>query len=66
MSEVFQDKLKHVINGKQKACVILITCEEPKEDGNMQVEMVYEGEAYLASYLLDTAQTIFEEQFNKV
>lgn len=47
---------------KNPACYVLITCDEPAEDGNMQVEMTYEGDASLASYLLQGAQSIIDEQ----
>lgn len=46
---------------KNKACYVLITCDEPSEDGNMQVEMTYEGDAVLASYLLQGAQSMIDE-----
>lgn len=41
---------------KRHACYILITCDLPTEDGTMNVRMSYEGDAALASYLLDGAQ----------
>ncbi len=45
---------------KEHLCYVLITCEEPSENGNLQVEMSYEGDAALASYLLHGAQTIID------
>lgn len=47
-----------------KSCVsyVLITCEEANGDGDMQVEMTYEGDAALASYLLQGAQNAIDEQ----
>lgn len=42
--------------GKNHVCYVLITCAEPTPDGNMQVEMTYEGDALLASYILQGAQ----------
>lgn len=47
---------------KTNVCYVLITCAEPTEDGNMQVEMTYEGDAALASYLLQGAQICMDEQ----
>ena len=41
-------------------CYVLISCSEPHEDGKMQVEMSYEGERVLASYLVKTALKILE------
>lgn len=46
---------------EESACYVLITCTEPAEDGQMQVEMVYEGDATLAAYLLESAQGFIQE-----
>lgn len=46
------------------ACYVLITCGEPGADGNMQVEMTYEGDRVLASYLIESAQGLLEDQFD--
>ena len=46
---------------KKNACTVLITCEEPTEDGKMQVEMTYEGDSILAAYLLENAQSILDD-----
>jgi len=47
---------------KNHACYVLITCEEPSEDGNMHVQMSYEGDLTLASYLIQGAQSFIDEQ----
>jgi hypothetical protein len=47
---------------KNHACYVLITCDEPTEDGQMQVEMTYEGDATVAAYLIQGAQSIIDEQ----
>lgn len=47
---------------KNHACYVLITCDEPNEDGKMQVEMSYAGDASVAAYLLQGAQSIIDEQ----
>jgi hypothetical protein len=54
-----KEKVPHNLKkflAKNNACYVLITCGEPSEDGNMQVEMSYEGDACLAAYLLESAQ----------
>jgi hypothetical protein len=58
-----QDKQQDIQEAlsKNHACYVLITCNEPEEDGSMQVEMTYQGDASLASYLLQGAQNIFDE-----
>ena len=48
---------KKIVNLKEDhACYILITCGKPSADGKMSVEMTYEGDPTLASYLLENAQ----------
>lgn len=44
------------------ACYVLITCGKPSADGNMNVELVYEGDTALAAYLLRGAQTFMDEK----
>jgi len=39
----------------------MISCEEPAEGGQMQVEMTYEGDRVLAAYLLENAQSILDD-----
>ena len=48
--------------GKNNVCYVLITCAEPADNGDMEVEMTYEGDAALACYLLQGAQNLIEEQ----
>jgi hypothetical protein len=46
-----------IVNLKEdQACYVLITCGKPSADGKMSVEMTYEGDPTLASYLLENAQ----------
>ena len=47
---------------KKHLCYVLITCDVPSPDGEMNVEMSYEGDATLASYLLQGAQSFIDEQ----
>lgn len=47
---------------KNHACYVLVTCDEPSEDGDMQVEMTYHGDATLAALLLHGAQTYMDEE----
>jgi hypothetical protein len=58
-NEVPRD-IKKVLS-KQNACYVLITCGEPSEDGEMKVEMTYEGDRILAAYLLESAQGFIED-----
>lgn len=55
-------EIKESLSKNNHACYVLITCDEPSDNGDMQVEMMYEGDAALASYLLQGAQSIIEEQ----
>jgi len=52
---------KKTVEKEETVCSIRITCTEPKDDGTMQVEMTYEGDKTLASYLLQSAQQMFDE-----
>lgn len=54
----------HMRSSKKNACTVLITCEEPSEDGRMQVEMTYEGDSVLAAYLLENAQSIMDDNLS--
>lgn len=58
MDEKTLEDLKKSL-GKKCACYVLISCQEPAVDGSMQVELHYEGDDALASYLLDSAQKFF-------
>lgn len=46
------------------ACYVLITCGRPSSDGHMQVEMTYEGDKVLASYLLESALGLMEDNLD--
>jgi hypothetical protein len=46
--------------GADYACYVLIACSEPSSDGNMNVEMQYEGDEILASFLVNHAGQRFE------
>lgn len=47
---------------KDPSCYVLITCGQPSEDGEMQVEMTYQGDISLASYLLQGAQIFIDQE----
>lgn len=47
---------------KDPSCYVLITCGQPSEDGEMQVEMTYQGDAALAAYLLQGAQFFIDQE----
>lgn len=52
-------EIKTVIKKKKSGrtiCYVLLTCSEPNKDGTMEVEMQYEGEPWLASYLIKSAE----------
>jgi hypothetical protein len=56
-NKLIKDKL-----AQNHACYVLVTCDEPSEDGDMRVEMSYHGDASLASMLLHGAQTYIDEK----
>lgn len=49
---------------KKNACTIFISCDEPSEDGKMQVEMTCEGDEVLAAYLLENARSILDRKYS--
>lgn len=44
------------------ACYVLITCTQPDENGKMDVEMNYEGDEMLASFLVENASQVFDDR----
>ncbi len=61
MSKDINRQVKKTL-AKNHACYVLITCDSPKEDGSMQVEMTYQGDPTIAAYLLQGAQSMIHEQ----
>lgn len=60
MKHEVQQRIKKIL-AKNHACYVLITCDHPNLTGDMEVKMSYEGDATLASYLLQGAQTLIDE-----
>ncbi len=58
--EEIKEKLK-----EDHACYVLITCSTPSEKGEMQVEMSYEGDETLAAYLVESAQSVFDQKMEQ-
>lgn len=58
------DTCRHCLDslGKRHTCYVLITCGDLSEDGQMQVELTYQGDPTLASYLLQGAQVFMEDE----
>lgn len=61
MSKSYKKHLKEALQ-KDPSCYVLITCGQPSEDGEMQVEMTYQGDAALAAYLLQGAQLFMDQE----
>lgn len=60
MNKRSRKHLQEVLD-KDPSCYVLITCGQPSEDGQMQVEMTYQGDASLASYLIQGAQLFIDQ-----
>lgn len=43
------------------SCYIVISCEMPSPEGNMKVQMSYEGDPILVRYLLETGLQSLED-----
>ena len=53
------------ILSENNKCYVLITCGEPTQDGQMEVEMTYGGygeDPVLAAYLVESASTIMDDE----
>lgn len=61
MENEVHKKVKKLL-AKDYAGFVLITCKNPKNNGQMQVEMSYEGDPVLAAYLLEGAQGYLDEE----
>lgn len=59
-----ENEIKKALNSKC-ACYVLITCSEPSADGNMDVEMKYEGDESLAAFLVENAGQVFDDRRNR-
>jgi len=62
--ELSLEKIKQTL-GKKHACYVLITCSEPTRDGKMDVEMCFDGDEMLASFLVDNASQVFDEKLSR-
>jgi hypothetical protein len=58
------ERFRKMLDGEH-ACVVMITCGAPSADGNMPVEMVYEGDAGLACFLLENAQQVLGREIDE-
>lgn len=47
---------------KKPFCHVMITCTKPSEDGEMDVEMTYDGDITLVSLLLQGAQDRIDDE----
>jgi len=48
--------------GEKHACYVLITCTDSSENGEMNVQMDFEGDENLAAFLVDSASQIFDSR----
>ena len=64
MTDEIQEKIREIL-GKDHNCYILVTCSPPSSEGSLQVEMLYEGDPVLASYLLEDAHRIMQEDLQE-
>ena len=55
-----ETKIRKALN-ENCACYVLITCTQPGMDGNMHVEMHYEGDESLAAMLVENAGQVFDK-----
>ena len=48
--------------GAKLACYVLITCTEPSDGGEMDVELKFEGDEHLAGLMIENAYQVFSER----
>ncbi len=60
LSLVQKDQQIADVLSENNKCYVLITCGEPSQDGQMEVEMTYGGDPMLAAYLVESASTIMD------
>lgn len=49
----------------EKACTIEISCSKAGEDGQMNVEMNWEGDATIVAYLLQDALKVIDQRIDE-
>ncbi len=54
-----------LVSKPKMACSINITCFQAGENGKLEVEMNYEGESYLAAYLLQDALSYIDQKIEE-
>jgi hypothetical protein len=59
--DVELEKIKHVL-AKKHACYVLITCSRPSHEGEMNVELNFDGDIDLAALIVDNASQVFHEK----
>ncbi|MDP1880272.1 MAG: hypothetical protein Q8K60_04965 [Parachlamydiaceae bacterium] len=65
MPKKCKEHLKDALK-KNPPCYVLITCSENSANGQMNVEMTYQGDVNLVSYLLHGAQGMIEEEYEEM
>ena len=61
MKKDVHDAIKEAL-GDENECYVLISCKKPNPEGNMKVEMSYDGDSTLAAYLIESAYMLVEEE----
>jgi|GEM_PF-5827627 len=52
----------HKVFRRKTIAYILISCGEANNKGEMEVEMTYEGDKYLVSYMLENARELMDSK----
>ena len=61
MNEDVHQHIDEVLSTHENnACYVLITCDKSSDNERLKVEMTYGGDAVLAAYLVESAQTLLE------
>lgn len=60
MKKSIHEEIREKI-GDNTACYVLITCDQPSNSGDMNVELSYDGDPVLAEFLIHGAQNYFDQ-----
>ena len=55
------NKIKKTLS-ENYACYVLLTCDAPTLNGKMNVAMSFDGDETLASFLVENARQVFDNQ----
>ncbi|MEN9343626.1 MAG: hypothetical protein RLZZ453_413 [Chlamydiota bacterium] len=59
--KISRQDLKEILT-ERYPCFVLMTCGNASAEGKIEVEMMYDGDASLAAYMIESAQMFIEDE----